>query len=189
MHTLPDSALRLIDELSRLPGIGKKTAQRLAFHLLNTDMESVKDLADSLNDIKIKIKNCSICHGITEQDPCKICNDFSRDNSLLCIVEGAYDIFVFEKINSFKGKYHVLGGALSPLDGVGPDASPERFRGIRIFDISNIKKPKQVGAVQTCRGSHTHSVVAGPTAFNKILKDLNKIIPKKVNRIIVEGRP
>ena len=121
MHSLPDSAVRLIDELSRLPGIGKKTAQRLAFHLLNTDMESVKDLADSLSDIKIKIKNCSICHGITEQDPCKICNDFSRDNSLLCIVEGAYDVFVFEKINSFKGKYHVLGGALSPLDGIGPD--------------------------------------------------------------------
>ena len=97
MHSLPNSALRLIDELSRLPGIGKKTAQRLAFHLLNTDVDSVKDLADSLNDIKVKIINCSICHGITEQDPCKICNDYSRDNSLLCIVEGAYDVFVFEK--------------------------------------------------------------------------------------------
>ncbi|MFL2983201.1 MAG: recombination mediator RecR [Candidatus Neomarinimicrobiota bacterium] len=121
MHSLPDSVLILIEEFSRLPGIGRKTAQRLAFHLLNSDKEMAHDLANSLLDIKVKIKKCSICHGITEDDPCKICNDFSRDNSILCIVEGAYDVFVFEKINSFSGKYHVLGGALSPLDGVGPE--------------------------------------------------------------------
>ena len=121
MHSLPDSANKLIDELSRLPGIGRKTAQRLAFHFLNSDEEQSHSLSQSLLDIKIKIKNCSICHGITEQDPCKICKDPRKNDSFICVVENAYDIFVFEKTNSFSGKYHVLGGALSPLDGIGPD--------------------------------------------------------------------
>ena len=121
MQSLPDSANRLIDEFSRLPGIGRKTAQRLAFHLLNSEKETVYRLSDALKDIKIKVQDCSLCHGITEDDPCKICNDVKRDDRLLCIVENAYDIFIFEKTNSFRGKYHVLGGALSPLDGIGPD--------------------------------------------------------------------
>ena len=121
MQALPDSANRLIDEFSRLPGIGRKTAQRLAFHLLNSEKETVYRLSDALKDIKIKVQDCSLCHGITEDDPCKICNDVKRDDHLLCIVENAYDIFVFEKTNSFRGKYHVLDGALSPLDGIGPD--------------------------------------------------------------------
>ena len=121
MQSLPDSANRLIDEFSRLPGIGRKTAQRLAFHLLNSEKETVYRLSDALKDVKIKVQNCSLCHGITEDDPCKICNDVKRDDHLLCIVENAHDIFIFEKTNSFRGKYHVLGGALSPLDGIGPD--------------------------------------------------------------------
>ena len=121
MHSLPDSANKLIDELSRLPGIGRKTAQRLAFHFLSSDEEQSHSLSQSLLDIKIKIKNCSICHGITEEDPCKICNDPRKNDSFICVVENAYDIFIFEKTNSFSGKYHVLGGALSPLDGIGPD--------------------------------------------------------------------
>lgn len=121
MQSLPDSVIRLIDELSRLPGIGNKTAQRLTFHLLNSDKELSESLSNALLDIKIKIKQCSNCHGITEEDPCKICNDPRRDDGLLCVVENAYDIFVFEKINSFSGRYHVLGGALSPLDGIGPE--------------------------------------------------------------------
>ena len=121
MHTLPDSANRLIDELSRLPGVGKKTAQRLAFHFLSSDVELSHSLSNALLDIKQKIKNCSSCHGITEEDPCKICDDNKRNDSLICVVENAYDIFVFEKTNSFSGKYHILGGALSPLDGIGPE--------------------------------------------------------------------
>ena len=121
MHSLPDSANRLIDELSRLPGIGRKTAQRLAFHFLGSDSELSHSLSNALLDIKVKIKHCSICHGITEDEPCKICDDPKRDSELICVVESAYDIFVFEKTNSFAGKYHVLGGALSPLDGIGPE--------------------------------------------------------------------
>ena len=121
MHTLPNSANRLIDELSRLPGVGRKTAQRLAFHFLSSDVELSHSLSTALLDIKQKIKNCSSCHGITEEDPCKICSDEKRNSSLICVVENAYDIFVFEKTNSFLGKYHILGGALSPLDGIGPE--------------------------------------------------------------------
>jgi len=121
MYSLPDSANKLIDNFSRLPGIGRKTAQRLVFHLLSTDGELTYNLSDSLKDLKLKIKNCSICHGITESNPCKICSDPKRDDTLLCVVENPYDVFVFEKINSFRGKYHILGGVLSPLDGIGPD--------------------------------------------------------------------
>ena len=121
MHLLPESANKLIDEFSRLPGIGKKTAQRLTFYLLNSTQEYVYDLSNALKDIKIKIQKCSLCHGITESDPCMICNNEERDKNTLCVVENAYDIFVFEKTNSFRGKYHVLDGALSPLDGIGPD--------------------------------------------------------------------
>ena len=121
MGFLPQSAIRLIDELSRLPGIGRKTAQRLAFHLLNTDDESVARLAQSMLNMKLNVNKCSLCGGITESDPCLICLDPKRDNSLLCIVEEAQDIFAFERTNIYRGKYHVLGGVLSPLDGIGPD--------------------------------------------------------------------
>ena len=121
MHLLPESANKLIDEFSRLPGIGKKTAQRLTFYLLNSNQEYVHGLSQALKDIKVKIQKCSLCHGITENDPCMICKNTERDENMLCVVESAYDIFVFEKTNSFRGKYHVLDGALSPLDGIGPD--------------------------------------------------------------------
>ncbi|MCS5652225.1 MAG: recombination mediator RecR [Candidatus Marinimicrobia bacterium] len=121
MQTLPASANKLIEELSRLPGIGKKTAQRLAFHLLKVDTSIVYRLSDSLKDVKNKVRSCSSCGGITEDEICVICNDPKRDNNQLCIVEDAPDIYVFERTNIFKGTYHVLGGALSPLDGIGPD--------------------------------------------------------------------
>ena len=121
MQTLPASANKLIEELSRLPGIGKKTAQRLAFHLLKADTSIVYQLSDSLKDVKNKVRACISCGGITEEETCIICNDPKRDNNQLCIVEDAPDIYVFERTNIFKGTYHVLGGALSPLDGIGPD--------------------------------------------------------------------
>jgi len=121
LQTLPASVNKLIEELSRLPGIGKKTAQRLAFHLLKADTSIVYRLSDSLKDVKNKVRSCSSCGGITEEETCVICNDPKRDNNQLCIVEDAPDIYVFERTNIFKGTYHVLGGALSPLDGIGPD--------------------------------------------------------------------
>lgn len=121
MRSLPISAIKLIDTLSKLPGIGRKTAQRLVFHLLSEKASLSYDLSDALRAIKSDIINCNICHGITEENPCKICCDGRRDLNLICVVESPYDVFVLEKLNSFKGRYHVLGGVLSPLDGIGPD--------------------------------------------------------------------
>ena len=121
MHSLPSSAIKLIDNFSKLPGIGRKTAQRLVFHLLSEKASLSFDLSNALNAIKNEIINCKICHGITEENPCKICNDGRRDPNLICLVESPYDVFVLEKLNSFKGRYHILGGTLSPLDGVGPN--------------------------------------------------------------------
>ena len=121
MQSLPDSANRLIEEFSRLPGIGRKTAQRLTFHLLKTEKETVYRLSDVLRDVKVKVHECSVCGGITEVDPCVICTNPKRNKNLLCIVEDAPDIYAFERTNSFNGYYHVLSGALSPLDGIGPD--------------------------------------------------------------------
>tara|TARA_B100000214_G_scaffold205619_1_gene149104 strand:- start:691 stop:1284 length:594 start_codon:yes stop_codon:yes gene_type:complete len=121
MQTFPQSVDRLINEFSRLPGIGKKTAQRLTFHLLNNNQALSLHLSNALKNMVDRIKHCSICHGVSEEDICKICMDERRDEDLICVVENAFDIFVFESINSFSGRYHVLGGVLSPIDGTGPD--------------------------------------------------------------------
>jgi len=112
---------RAVEELSKLPGIGKKSAQRLVFYLLKLPRDDVVSLAKSLVDVKDKATYCSICFNITETDPCSICRDTQRDRSVICVVEEANDVMAFEKTREFNGLYHVLGGALSPLDGVGPE--------------------------------------------------------------------
>jgi len=112
---------RLIEEFSRLPGIGKKTAARLAFHLLKADAERVQILAEALLDLKGKIRACSVCFNFTHTDPCPICSDPRRDAGLLCVVEEPADLAVIERSGEYRGRYHVLGGVLAPLDGVGPN--------------------------------------------------------------------
>jgi len=121
MESFPDSIIRLIDRFSRFPGIGKKTAQRMAFHILKDSKKNAQSLADAVQDVKSSISACSICGGITEDDPCIICSDPKRNNSLICVVEVPSDIFAFERTSGFNGVYHVFGGVLSPLDGIGPD--------------------------------------------------------------------
>ena len=121
MESFPDSIIRLIDRFSRFPGIGKKTAQRMAFHILKDSKKNAQSLADAVQDVKSSISGCSICGGITEDDPCIICSDPKRNKSLICVVEVPSDIFAFERTSGFNGVYHVLGGVLSPLDGIGPD--------------------------------------------------------------------
>jgi recombination protein RecR len=111
----------LIEELMRLPGVGEKTAQRLAFHLLKIPKPEAEALALSILAVKEKIHRCSQCNGITEEEPCLICSDPKRDRMLLSVVEEAADIFAFEKLREYRGLYHVLGGALSPLEGIGPE--------------------------------------------------------------------
>ncbi len=115
------SLQRLISALHRLPGIGPKSAQRLAFHILKSSRAEANELAQAILAAKEKMKSCSVCGNITDSDPCLICDDSTRDGSTICVVEQPQDIFIFEKMGEYKGTYHVLMGALSPLDGVGPD--------------------------------------------------------------------
>ncbi|KQQ92627.1 recombination mediator RecR [Leifsonia sp. YIM 134122] len=111
----------LIDELGRLPGIGPKSAQRIAFHILQTQSFDVARLAEILTTVRERVKFCSICGNISEQDTCTICRDPRRDPALICVVEEAKDVVAIERTREFRGLYHVLGGAISPIDGIGPD--------------------------------------------------------------------
>ncbi len=121
MASLPEPIVALTAALAKLPGIGPRTAERLALHLVQTDSTETKQLAQNILQARERIKTCSICGSLTEQEPCTICTDSRRDASLLCVVERATDIISIEKSGTFKGKYHVLGGKISPLNGVEPE--------------------------------------------------------------------
>jgi len=118
---LPDPLVRLIEELQRLPGIGPKGAQRLAFHILRTPREQVDRLADALHEVKERVSYCTVCNNITDVDPCAFCSSDGRDPRIICVVEEPQNVSAIEKTREFKGMYHVLLGALSPLQGIGPD--------------------------------------------------------------------
>ena len=111
---------RLIEELTRLPGVGAKTASRLAMHILRSSREDAENLARAILEVKEKIRLCSLCFNLTDQDPCRICQDPRRDGEVICVVSGPEDLMALEKSGSFRGLYHVLHGVLSPLEGVGP---------------------------------------------------------------------
>ncbi|MEE3152983.1 MAG: recombination mediator RecR [Candidatus Neomarinimicrobiota bacterium] len=121
MAVYPKSATTLIEQLSKLPGVGIKTAQRLAFFILKSDSEEIRHLSEAIVNIKRKIIFCDCCGIMTEESICDICIDTDREDSIICVVEEPQDIYAFEKTNSFHGRYHVLGGVLSPLDGIGPE--------------------------------------------------------------------
>ena len=112
----------LIDELGRLPGVGPKSAQRIAFHIVQSDRVDVTRLAEILKTVKERVKFCTTCGNISEEELCRICKDPRRDNSSICVVEESKDVLAIEKTREFKGKYHVLGGAISPIDGIGPES-------------------------------------------------------------------
>ncbi|HEX6247516.1 MAG TPA: recombination mediator RecR [Nocardioidaceae bacterium] len=111
----------LIDELGRLPGVGPKSAQRIAFHILQTDPVDVRRLAEVLLEVKDKVTFCSVCGNVAEEETCRICRDQRRDPSVICVVEEPKDVVAIERTREFRGRYHVLGGAISPIEGVGPD--------------------------------------------------------------------
>jgi recombination protein RecR len=120
MNIIPKSIQDLIDELAKLPGVGHKTAQRLTFYLLRGSEQNITQLGDSVLNLKKGIKTCSVCCNFAEEDPCPICNDTNRDGSIICVVSEPLDVLAFEK-TGFKGLYHVLGGIISPVEGIGPD--------------------------------------------------------------------
>ena len=111
----------LIDEFAKLPGVGPKGATRIAFHLLNSDHNDVTKLAEVLREVKEKVRFCKECYNVAQNDFCRICADNRRDQTLICVVEEPKDVLAIERTREFRGKYHVLGGAISPIDGIGPD--------------------------------------------------------------------
>jgi len=111
----------LIDELGRLPGVGPKSAQRIAFHILQADPADVRRLAHTLSEVKAKVRFCTVCGNVAEEQQCRVCRDPRRDPAVICVVEESKDVVAIERTREFRGKYHVLGGAISPIEGVGPE--------------------------------------------------------------------
>lgn len=150
MTDFAEPLARLIDELKRLPGVGQKSAQRIAFHLLRTSREDAARLANAVLEAKDKIGLCSVCNNLTDRDPCQFCSDPSRDRSVVCVVETPYNVIAVERTREFHGLYHVLHGALSPLNGVGPDQLKlknlvERLRDGQIKELILANNPNVEG--------------------------------------------
>ncbi|NTU97291.1 MAG: recombination protein RecR [Chlorobiaceae bacterium] len=129
----------LVDELAKLPGIGRKTAQRLAMHILQEPRDEAEKLAQALVDVKDKVVRCSVCQNVTDRDtdPCTVCSSRMRDRSVICVVESPVDMLAFEKTGYYKGLYHVLHGVISPLDGIGPDDIKIRELLVRLGDLEH----------------------------------------------------
>ena len=121
MHYSSESVEALVEQFTKLPSIGRKTAQRLASYVLKMPRSEVVEIAKALVDVKDRVKNCSICFNVTDNDPCPICASQRRDHSVICVVEDANDVMALERTNEYRGVYHVLGGVISPLDGIGPE--------------------------------------------------------------------
>jgi recombination protein RecR len=170
-NKMVDSIEKLIEEFSKFPGIGKKTAQRMAFFVLKQRKEEAEVLAQAILDVKSKVGYCSVCFNITEDDPCSICKDQKRDKSIICVVEEANDVAALEKTNQYRGLYHVLGGVVSPLDGVGPDD-------LKIKELLLRLKGKQVKEVIIATNPSTEGE-ATAIYLSKLIKPLGM----KVTRI------
>ncbi|NLX62945.1 MAG: recombination protein RecR [Tissierellia bacterium] len=170
---------KLIEQLSKLPGIGKKTAQRLAFYILEMDPLEVEKLALSIKEAKEKIHYCKICCNLTESDICHICSDDKRDKSIICVVEGAKDIVAMEKTKEYKGLYHVLHGVISPMDNIGPNE-------IKVKELLNRRQNGQVKEVILA----TNPTVEGEATalyISKLLKPLGVKTTRIAHGIPVGG--
>lgn len=150
MAQITQSVARLIDEMARLPGIGRKSAERLAYHILRVPESEALGLADAIRDVKQNVRYCSVCHNLAEGELCEICKDAQRDRSQLCLVEQPRDLMALEQAGTFRGVYHVLLGRIAPLDGIGPehltiDALMERMRQGEIKEIIMATNPTTEG--------------------------------------------
>jgi recombination protein RecR len=161
----------LIEALTKLPGIGRKTASRLAFHILRSSPSEAQALARAILDVKEKIHLCSVCFNLTDEDPCRICQDENRNREVLCVVEGPNDLIAIENTGAFNGRYHVLHGTISPLDGVGPED-------IKIRELMERLQREGVGEVILATNP---TVEGGATAL--YLTELIKPLGVKVTRI------
>ncbi len=150
MDTTPHSVTRLIEEFHRLPGIGPKTAQRLTFYLLRAPRAQVDQLSDAIRNLREKITTCSVCQNIAEGDPCSICGDELRDHSIICVIEEPLDLVAIERTREYRGVYHVLHGAISPVEGIGPEDLRikellERLRDGRVREVLLATNPNLEG--------------------------------------------
>jgi recombination protein RecR len=150
MDTTPRSVTRLIEEFHRLPGIGPKSAQRLTFYLLRTSKTQVEQLSDAIRDLREKITTCAICQNIAEDNPCIICRDEARDRAMICVVEEPLDLVAIERTREYRGLYHVLHGAISPVEGIGPEDLHikellERLRDGRVSEVLLATNPNLEG--------------------------------------------
>lgn len=158
MNHYPEPILKLINSLAKLPGIGKKTAERLALHILHAPNQDAAALAADIVELKTSVQECTICFALSEKDKCKICSDVSRDPSLICVVENPTDMAAIEKSKAFSGLYHILGGTLSPIEGIGPDdirlkelfrrSDPAKIHEIIIATKSNVEGEATAAYIQ-----------------------------------------
>jgi len=161
----------LIEALTKFPGIGKKTASRLAFHILRSNLSDAQELARAILEVKEKIHLCSVCYNLTDEDPCWVCRDEHRNREVLCVVEGPNDLLAIENTVDFKGRYHVLHGVLSPLDGVGPED-------IKVKELMDRLKSERIGEVILA----TNPTVEGG-ATSLYLTEIIKPLGVRVTRI------
>ena len=170
---------RLVDELARLPGVGRKSAQRLAFYLLNAEEADAVRLADAITSMRREVRLCNRCFNVTAEEECSICRDPRRDPTILCVVERAQDIPVIEKTGEFFGRYHVLGGAISPIEGIGPDQLRARELLGRV-DAENVSEVI-VAANPTLEGDATAMFLA------RMLKPLGVTVSRLASGLPVGG--
>jgi recombination protein RecR len=196
MLKLPTSLQRLINELSKLPGIGPKTAQRLAFYLLKKDLVDIENLSSAIADVRRDIIFCSICHNMAESDPCSVCADSKRDHSVICVVEEPLDALALDKSGEYHGVFHILGGVLNPLEGVGPEQLQidSLINRIRVGAVGADSIRPYIGEGQTVKEiiiATNPSLEGETTAMHiaKIIREVNKQIsgsadkPIKITRI------
>lgn len=170
---------KLIDELARLPGVGQKSAQRLAFHLLNTEETDARRLAEAILTMRATVRLCARCFNVTDVEECSICRDSRRSTAEICVVERAQDIVVVEKTQEFRGRYHVLGGAISPIEGIGPDQLKVRELISRIEDEG--VKEVIVATNPTVEGDTTALYLA------RLLKPLGVLVTRLASGLPVGG--
>jgi recombination protein RecR len=169
----------LIDELGRLPGIGPKSAQRIAFHILEADPDDMRKLASSIVTVKDKVKFCSICGNVTEQETCAICRDSRRDPTMICVVEESKDVIAVERTRSFRGRYHVLGGAINPIAGIGPDQ-------LRIRELLSRLSDEQISEIIIATDPNLEGE-ATATYLSRMLKTLGINVTRLASGLPVGG--
>jgi recombination protein RecR len=169
----------LIDELGRLPGVGPKGAQRIAFHLLQADAADVRRLAEVLVEVKAKAQFCSICFNVSEEETCRICQDPRRDQTVLCVVEEYKDVVAIERTREFRGRYHVLGGAISPIDGIGPEQ-------LRLRELMTRLADGTVTEVILATDPNLEGE-ATATFVTRMLKDMDLVVSRLASGLPVGG--